>query len=143
AREDHAVASVAHGGIAGGIGADEVARDHVGRRAGAGDHNPGATVARDDVAGTARRAADGVAGRRVRDLHAVDAVAHGGGTGGVGADEVAGDRIVRSARVGEVDAVIPVARDHVAAADGVAGGPAVDDHAAAAVAQGDIAGVVG
>src|SRR5262249_29245648 len=111
-----AAVGVADGGVAGDVGADVVALDHVVRGADAGEFDAAeAAVAADDVAGRRRRAADDVAphdgaGGGAVQLHAgrvvVPAqVAQRGGAGGVGADEVARDRVVDRAdqRRGGVD----------------------------------------
>ena len=117
---DDAVAAVAQGDGAGGVGADEVALDQVARRPRPMEPTPCRAVCRDDVAGAAIRPADRVAARR-RDQHAVDAVAQGRPVPGpsVGADEVALDQVARRAaapmsRMPSAD----VAGDDVAGAGG-------------------------
>ena len=84
-------------------------------------------------------AADGVVGRPVLDDHAV-VVGQGVRAGRVGADVVPLDDVAGRPRVGDIDAVLAVARDDVAgaerAADGVVAGAGEDGHAAGPVAQG-------
>src|SRR5262249_25018524 len=79
--------SVAHGRRPARIGADVVAPDAVG--VSPVQQHPQA-VARDDVAGRRRRAADQVARRPPGDEHAEQLAAEAGRAGGVGAEVVAG-----------------------------------------------------
>src|SRR5439155_1617222 len=84
----------------------------------------GLAVARDDVGGRGRGAADGVV-EGVVDLDALEAVAHGGGGGDVGADVVALHLIVERAgdpEVADEHAVAAVAGDEVAGAGELSAG---------------------
>src|SRR5262249_44524409 len=133
AGDEDAGACVGQGGGAGGVGADQVALDHVAAGAGAPDQHAGQVVAGGDVAGAGagrgRDPTDGVV--RSPEVEA-DAggplVGQGGGAADVGADEVAGDGVmVRAAGAVDQDAVLLVAGDEVAgrgrgAADRVARG---------------------
>ena len=116
------------------VGADEVPLDRVAVGV-VGDEDAG-PVARDEVAGPGRRAADRVARRAVADADAL-AVGQGDRPGRVRADEVALRHAV--VRPAELDAVAGHAADHVAGpgdgpADRVVGG-VVGDHAVAGVVQ--------
>src|SRR5262249_44054598 len=118
-----AVLGVAQVGGAVDVGPDEVALDLV-ARAGAVDPDAVAGVARDDVAGAHRGAADGVGVGAAVDADA-EAVGDGGGAGDVGADEVARHDVVVGGVAADLDAGAGVAADDVAvgrgrAADGVA-----------------------
>src|SRR5262249_24261970 len=105
---------------------------------------------RDDVAGAGAggggQAADRVAGGAGTELDAVTAVGDGGGASSIRADEVAGHQVVVRSRAADLHAVGGVARGHIAragggAADGVAGGAEVDDHAGAVGERGGAGGV--
>src|SRR5262249_38743984 len=65
------------------------------------------------------------------------------GAGRVGADEVALDDVAARRHAINVDAVVTVARDHVAGSDDVPGGAGIQDDAAVGVGEGDGAGRVG
>src|SRR5581483_2998263 len=84
--------------------------------------------------------ADGVAGGLV-DEDAVAGVAERPGAGGVGADEVAQHGVAAGPE--DLDAVAAVGGDHVARADGVAGGIEKERDSVAPVAQGGGTGGVG
>ena len=82
----------------GDIGADKVALDQVVVRE--VDHHAGIAVARDDVAGRGRGAADQVARGPLVDHDAVD-VGHSASAGDVRADQVARDDVAARARAGD------------------------------------------
>src|SRR5262249_52967875 len=106
------------------VEADNVASYDVARRATAGDRNAVAGVAADDVPGTGRRAADGVARRFVLDQDAAGAVTEARRPRGVGADVVAIDKAARSQDEGDADASVAaddVPRRSRQPADGHAG----------------------
>src|SRR5262245_20940052 len=109
--DEHAIDTVSEHG-AGGVGADEVAGDHVVIGAGSGEEHAGEGVGRDDVAGPGDRAADRVVVGPAVDAHTLLGVAEGR-PGGVDAEAVALDAVVGAARV-DTDAVAVVAGDDVA-----------------------------
>src|SRR5207248_9416748 len=111
-----ALEGVAHGGGAGDVGADVIALHLIVERAGdpeVADEDAVAAVAGDQVAGAgelparvgARRTADEVVVGAVEDRHAREAVAQGGGAGGVGADEVALHHVAGGGLAGDLDGV--------------------------------------
>jgi hypothetical protein len=136
--DEEAEAGVGHGGGAISIRADVVALHHVVRRGDAGDGDPLSAVPRDDVALRGGQAADPVV-RGVRDHHAGLRVTQAGRAGGVGADEVAGNHVVRRAGAVHEDAAAVVTGDQVAGARGRAangvGGGVLDPDAVGRVAQ--------
>src|SRR5207248_10971360 len=77
---------------AGDVDADVVARHQVVIGAAAGDVNAVSSIARDEVASTGNRAADGVTGRAAVDEHAV-AIGQRQRTADVGADVIALDDV--------------------------------------------------
>ena len=105
-RDIDPVARVPQDGIPRGVGAD-VVPDHLGERRLLEDQvHPGAAVAGDEVA--LHRGFRGII-----DEDPVESVADGGHARGVGADEVPRDEVVHARQ--DVDAVVGVPRDHVAA----------------------------
>src|SRR5262249_44457572 len=88
-------------------------------------------------------AADGVVGGAVVDIHALAEIAHGDGTGRVGADVIVLDQVAARAAIGDLDAVAgETATDDVAgaagqSADAVARGPVADLDTVALLTQGD------
>src|SRR5262249_19705420 len=145
--DEHPGVVVAQGRGAAYVGADVVAQDQVTRGAGPEEVHAVAGVAGDDVAGRGSGAADRVAGGAVNG-HADEAVAQGGGAGVVGADEVAGDQVVRAPAVRDVDSDAGIGADDVPPpptrpASGLAGRARLDDHAVGMVSQGRGAGYVG
>src|SRR5581483_6983466 len=154
AGDQDAVAGVGHRGLPYSIGADVVAPDHVGVGADVGRLDAVAAVAGDDVAlggvvDAVGVRADAVAARAAAQEDAVLAVGQGGGPGGVGADVVAGDDVLRGADVADLDAERAVGRDDVAfqviadavavAADAVAPGPGDEPDAHAEPAADEVA----
>src|SRR5262249_29649020 len=99
----HAVLLVGRRLLTVDVRADEVALDHIARVGCAPHLHAIAVVARDDVSGPGRRAAD----RDVRDVrpHAeVLEVVQAGGAAGVQADDVALDEVAAASAAGEADA---------------------------------------
>ena len=133
----------------GDVGADEVAADDEPRAV--VEPDAVGAVARDDVAGSRRGAADrDVGAGRVVDLDPVLGAGQSVSARGVRADQVALDEVPRAAQSSrsEVDAARPVARDQVArggsrAADRDVGGPVVAQDPEVGVAVRNGAGRVG
>ena len=148
--DDNACAGVAEGLGARGIRADVIAHNEVEGRAVAGEpdavhqRRTGTAIARDDVAGESRGAADRVVGAVV-DVDAgvvivCSAVGNGGRAAGVGADVIPGHSVVRD--ILQVNAICLVARNDVAssshrAAYGIAARTTRDQDTIAAVSQRD------
>ena len=103
----HAVAQVAHGDQARRVGADEVALDDDPRAVLVVDAVTG--VAGDHIAGAGSGPADRVL--RIEEVDPIPRVSERGRAVGADADVVALDRVARAV---DVDAVPPVARDHIA-----------------------------
>src|SRR5262249_54327958 len=140
---------------AGDVRAEVVALHQVVLRTRVGDQNARPrtdqgveAVPRDQVAGRRRGPADGVVHTAATDQDAGEAVAQGGGAGGVRANAVALDQVVVAAIREDNPAPESVGRDDVAGAgrrpaDGVAGRRHLEEDAETAVAQRERTGAVG
>src|SRR5262249_39037176 len=115
AEDGHPVDCIRQGGGAGGVGADAVALHDGADRPVPLDVDAAETaqetVARNDVPGRRRGAADGVVGGTTVQHDAPGAVADGKGAGDVGADQVALHHVAGGAC--DVDAVAGVAGDDI------------------------------
>src|SRR5262249_28838820 len=150
AEDGHPVDCIRQGRVSGGVGADVVALHDVADRPVPLDvdatETARETVARNDVPGRRRGAADRVVGGPIVQHDALVAVADGKGAGEVGADQVALHHVAGGAC--DIDADAGVAGDDVAgagcrAADGVVARPRVDADAVLAVGHVDGAVDVG
>src|SRR5262249_27369915 len=148
AGDPDAVAGVAQGARAGGVGADVVALHHIIGGVHVPEHDARLAVGGDDVPRRGGAAADDVAARPLGEPDARAPVAQGAVAHAGGADVIALDDVTGRAAVEDGDAAPGVARDEVAglggeAADRVVAGPVADPDAVLLIREGDGAVVVG
>src|SRR5439155_7440759 len=103
--DDVHAGEVAQSGGAVTSNAEVIALDEIVGGAAAGQENTAAAIARNDVTGSRRGAADGVVVGAALDQDAVFSVARRAGARSIGADPVAGDDDAGHRRAADIDAV--------------------------------------